>query len=64
VGNAVQRNRAKRRLREAFRIVHPRIVPGWDIVAIARPALLNASWDDLQQVILSKLDQAGLIDAG
>lgn len=64
VGNAVQRNRAKRRLREAFRIVLPRITPGWDVVAIARPELLNASWDDLQHVIMSKLNQAGIIDAG
>jgi ribonuclease P protein component len=64
VGNAVQRNRAKRRLREAFRSNLPDISPGWDIVAIARPALLNASWEKLQHVILTKLKQAGLIDAG
>jgi ribonuclease P protein component len=64
VGNAVQRNRAKRRLREAFRILLPRIAPGWDIVAIARPALLDAAWQDIQHVITSQLDQAGLIDAG
>lgn len=64
VGNAVQRNRAKRRLREAFRIFLPQISPGWDIVAIARPALLDASWEKLQRALLSKLSQAGLIDAG
>lgn len=64
VGNAVQRNRAKRRLREALRILLPQITPGWDIVAIARPTLLNASWDELQNVVSKKLGQAGLIDAG
>jgi ribonuclease P protein component len=64
VGNAVERNRAKRRLREAFRILLPRIAPGWDIVAIARPASRTASWDDVQQALRNKLDQAGLIDAG
>jgi ribonuclease P protein component len=38
VGNAVARNRAKRRLREAARRVLPRIGrPGWDYVLIGRP---------------------------
>jgi ribonuclease P protein component len=37
VGNAVQRNRAKRRLREAARAVLPRLGrPGWDYVLIGR----------------------------
>jgi ribonuclease P protein component len=38
VGNAVARNRAKRRLREAARITLPRHGnPGWDYVLIGRP---------------------------
>ncbi len=37
VGNAVQRNRAKRRLRAAARAVLPRLGrPGWDYVLIGR----------------------------
>jgi len=37
VGNAVERNRAKRRLREAARDVLPRLGrPGWDYVLIGR----------------------------
>lgn len=37
VGNAVVRNRAKRRLREAVRVVMPaRARPGWDYVLIGR----------------------------
>jgi len=37
VGNAVARNRAKRRLREAARAVLPSLArPGWDYVLIAR----------------------------
>ncbi|NNF72429.1 MAG: ribonuclease P protein component [Rhodobacteraceae bacterium] len=39
VGNAVARNRAKRRLREAARAVLPRAGrPGWDYVLIGRHA--------------------------
>ena len=43
VGNAVARNRAKRRLREAARAVIPRHGhPGWDYVLIGRPAVTAA----------------------
>lgn len=38
VGNAVARNRAKRRLREIARAVLPRLgQPGWDYVLVGRP---------------------------
>lgn len=38
VGNAVARNRAKRRLREIARLVLPRHGrPGWDYVLVGRP---------------------------
>jgi ribonuclease P protein component len=38
VGNAVARNRAKRRLREVARTVLPTMAkPGWDYVLIGRP---------------------------
>ena len=37
VGNAVKRNRAKRRLREAARMVLPEVAkPGWDYVLIGK----------------------------
>lgn len=40
VGNAVARNRAKRRLREVARQVLPRLGrPGWDYVLVARPGV-------------------------
>ena len=38
IGNAVQRNRAKRRLRSLAReILGPGALPGWDYVLVARP---------------------------
>lgn len=40
VGNAVLRNRAKRRLREVARAVLPGLAePGWDYVLIGRPGV-------------------------
>ena len=38
LGNAVARNRAKRRLRDIARLVLPRLArPGWDYVLVGRP---------------------------
>lgn len=58
IGGAVQRNRAKRRLREASRrllAVHGR--PGWDYVFIAREATLEVGWsrllDDMESALIS-----------
>jgi len=40
IGNAVARNRAKRRLREVARTVLPRLArAGWDYVLVARPGV-------------------------
>ena len=51
VGDAVRRNRAKRRLREVARLVlQPQAQAGWDYVLIGRPVVTAArSWDDLQE---------------
>lgn len=43
IGNAVRRNRAKRRVREAVRLLLPSITPGYDIVFVVRgPELIAA----------------------
>ena len=63
VGNAVQRNRVKRRLRAAAAEIFPRIGrAGTDYVVIGRAATLTRSYDalrgDLEQAIV-KLDKSG-----
>ena len=43
IGNAIVRNRAKRRMREIARAVLPTLgVPGWDYVLVARPGVTVA----------------------
>ena len=42
VGNAVERNRAKRLLRECIRPKIGQIAPGWDVVFIARRGAARA----------------------
>lgn len=46
VGNAVERARAKRRLREVFRLNRHLLPPGFraDVVLVARRAILDAPW--------------------
>jgi ribonuclease P protein component len=48
VGNAVVRNRLRRRLREMVRLSQPRIFPGIWIVLIVRAAASRASGDSLR----------------
>ncbi|WP_409967120.1 ribonuclease P protein component [Bengtsoniella intestinalis] len=49
LGSAVVRNRARRRLREAYRLTLPNMKSGWDIVVVARSRCLTMPWKDLQQ---------------
>jgi ribonuclease P protein component len=50
IGNAVLRNRAKRRLRSLAReVLAPHVLPGWDYVLVARPeATVSRSYADLR----------------
>jgi ribonuclease P protein component len=61
VGNAVRRNRAKRRLREALRSHLPELAPGWDVVVIARPEVDDAEWNQLRAAIRELLQRSGLL---
>ena len=49
IGNAVMRNRAKRRLRALSReVLATRARPGWDYVLVARPdATISRGWPEL-----------------
>lgn len=61
VGQAVQRNRAKRYLRESLRPLLPRVTPGWDVVLLARKPILLANLSDCQAAVWSLLQRAELI---
>ena len=60
LGSAVRRNRVKRLLREAIREHLAAIKPGWDIVVIARPMMIESSWSEILQAITNLLQRAGL----
>ncbi|MBN2387011.1 MAG: ribonuclease P protein component [Anaerolineales bacterium] len=61
VGNAVQRNRAKRLLRAAMRDLLTEVSPGFDLMLIARSPLLGAEFLQVRQALAALLKRAGLI---
>jgi ribonuclease P protein component len=61
VGSAVERNRAKRRLREAARPHLASIPPGWDLILVARAPISRATWPEIQAAVAALLRRARLI---
>ena len=60
-GKAVERNRARRRVREAVRLMYDQIAPGWDLVFILRsPELTTIEFHRLQAAIAQLLRRAGV----
>ncbi|HEU5344208.1 MAG TPA: ribonuclease P protein component [Ktedonobacterales bacterium] len=61
VGNAVTRNRVKRRLREAVRRRLWKTQPGWDMIVVARPEAASADYATLAGELHDLLTQARLL---
>ena len=61
LGKAVQRNRAKRRIREALRPLIPEIEPGWDLIILARRPLQEATLQQCQEILKELLRRARLL---
>ena len=61
LGNAVKRNRARRRLREGYRLNSPRLSQGWDLVLVARGRTPDASWKELNDSFLRLSRKLGLL---
>ena len=56
IGPAVTRNRIRRRLREALRILPPGTArDGWDYVVVARPGTATIAFADLQNLLSAAL---------
>jgi len=61
VGGAVERNRARRLMREAWRIYAAHIVPGWDALLIARAAITQVKMQEVAAALELLLRQARLV---
>ncbi|MYB75586.1 MAG: ribonuclease P protein component [Chloroflexi bacterium] len=61
LGNAVTRNRVRRRLRESVRLYYPHVQPGMDLVFIARRSAVKASFWQLHRHVQTVLRRARLL---
>lgn len=61
LGNAVKRNRVRRRIREMYRTHEGRIRPGYDIVVVARTRAVAAQYPELKHSFLRLLRKLGLL---
>ena len=64
VGKAVRRNQVRRRIREAYRIHEDRMLPGYDIVVVARVRAAYASYAEIERDLLRLLDKLGVYQRG
>jgi ribonuclease P protein component len=58
---AVVRNRVRRRLREALRVMAPSFQPGWDVLIIARPSIVTADHDAMVGALRRTLIKGGAL---
>lgn len=64
VGKAVRRNKVRRRLREVYRIHEEQMLPGWDLVVVARVKSAHVPYRQLEKDLLRALDKLGVRKGG
>jgi ribonuclease P protein component len=60
LGCAVVRNRARRRLREVYRLAQPDMKQGYDIILVARTRAVNGPYPKLTAAFYKACGQLGL----
>jgi ribonuclease P protein component len=63
IGNAVTRSRARRLLREVFRLHQHDLAQPVDLVLVARPSIVGKPFPEVERDFLKTLRQNGLIQA-
>ncbi len=63
IGNAVARSRARRLLRETFRLHQHDLAQPVALVLVARPSIVGKQFQDVEKDFLTTLKKAGLLKA-
>lgn len=63
VGNAVTRNRVRRRIKECYRLAEKRLLRGYDIVIVAKPRAAQSDYHMISRDITYGLKKLGLLTA-
>jgi ribonuclease P protein component len=61
LGNAVQRNRIRRQVKEIIRHLYPRLYGGFDVVVIVRQRAMDASFGMTSSTLNDLFNRAGLL---
>ena len=62
LGGAVVRNRARRRLREVYRLNKPALKQGYDMILVARTRTLSGSWKELNDNFLRLCRKVNILE--
>ena len=64
LGGAVVRNRARRRLREVFRLAGPDLRRGYDVILVARSRAVNGPYEKLTGAFYRACRELDLLERG
>lgn len=62
IGNAVTRNKVRRKMKEICRLNFENIKPGYDLIFIAKKSVVNMKYDELEKSTIHILKIAKLLD--